>query len=71
MNLLSISDVVQETKVPRNWINYQLQLGNLPEPSRLRGRRCFTIREADEIKDRYSAYLQAKLLRSNQKGAGK
>ena len=67
MDLLSMADVERRTGVPRSWITYQLQLGRLVEPSRLRGRRCFTPEQADEIKRQHAAYVVKKQNRQRMK----
>jgi len=65
--LMSIADVERKTKVPRTWITYQMQTGRLPEPSRLRGRRCFTPEQAEQIRIAYTAHLERKQTRQKMK----
>ncbi len=60
MNLLSMADVERTTSVPRSWITYQMQLGRIPEPARLRGRRCFSPEQAEQIQARYREHLSKK-----------
>jgi hypothetical protein len=67
MDLLSMADVERRTGVPRSWTNYQMQKGLIQEPSRLRGRRCFTPEQADEIKRQHAAYVEKKLNRQKTK----
>ena len=67
MDLLSMADVERKTSVPRSWIAYQMQLGRIPEPARLRGRRCFSPEQAEEIQARYREHLNRKEERKKKK----
>jgi DNA-binding transcriptional MerR regulator len=48
--LLSMADVARESMVPRHRISYALEIGALPEPPRLGGRRCFRSKDLEAIR---------------------
>jgi hypothetical protein len=49
IRLLSMADVVRESRIPRHKIAYQLQIGTIKEPLHLNGRRVFTSIDLAEI----------------------
>ncbi len=48
--LLSMSDVVRESGVPRHKLVYALSTNRLREPRRLQNRRCFSPQDLEQIK---------------------
>lgn len=48
--LLSITDVANESGVPRHRICYALSTGQIREPKRLKNRRCFSPQDLERIK---------------------
>jgi hypothetical protein len=67
LSLLSIADVERLTRVPRSWITYEMQTGRIVEPDRLRGRRCFSPEQAEDIRTKYAAHLEKKQNRQKNK----
>ena len=47
--LLSMADVVRESRIPRHRIVYGLQVGAIREPMRLNGRRVFNGNDLTQI----------------------
>ena len=56
--LLSMSEVAKESMVPRYRISYALERGQLKEPPRLNGRRCFSNRDLEAIRNHFGRGVQ-------------
>jgi DNA-binding transcriptional MerR regulator len=54
MKFLSIRDVVKQSGIPKHKIVYAMERGFLKEPQMISGRRCFTEKELESIKEYFA-----------------